>query len=640
MNARTLMTVLASLLVTWSTAEAASVMWTRGETPPVDWTISPANPGTSDVITFLGPTDVYSNSCVGEATLGGTPRLSIDPVSKVVLLWFQGPPPEVCTKDYTPVHGLEGEFGPLEAGDWLFTCLSRDLPFEIRFTVKDKTALHVDGDAPGPIHDGTTWTTAFLTLQDALAAAGAGDEILVAEGVYEPDEGAGVALGDREATFALIDGVTIRAGFAGYGQPNPDVRDVARYETVLSGDLNGDDLWDILNRDDNSYHIVTGPSDNQGATLDGFTILDGQADGPFPHHFGGGLYNPGGDLKIVNCTFRGNTAAFGGAILNLGAPVTMVNTQLIGNRAFLSGGGLYNYQGDAVLHNCRIACNSADQAAAIGGAAINNLTGTLTICNCTIADNLSPNGQAITSFSWDWDIRTTIDVTNSILYNGGDEISSNDLATVSVNYSDVQGGWVAGTGNIDADPQFEARAAHSIEGECIDGDYRPQSTSPCIDAGSNGRLPVDVLDLDGDTDVVEQLPLDLDNEPRIEGTGVDMGAYEQLGAAVGPPPSVDLTVDSIGGLIYLGPDPNSANAYIGSTTLDIEMNFRGQFTAQVIATSAAGGTWTGWLVPDILSPPGGSIVLWVRGENLDFSALPAGSSVQVAEAHVYVVPVP
>lgn len=70
------------------------------------------------------------------------------------------------------------------------------------------------------------------------------------------------------------------------------------------------------------------------------------------------------------------------------------------------------------------------------------------------------------------------------------------------------------------------------------GDYRLAVLSPCIDAGDNEALPQDSADIDGDSDTVELLPLDLDGNPRrVEdlsayntGKGTlpltDMGVYE------------------------------------------------------------------------------------------------------------------
>ncbi len=637
------MTIIVSLLllVPWGVLQAASISWKSGTTPPADWSIDPAKPSPSDVITFSGPTPVYSNACVGETNLGGTPQLSIDPVSKVILLWFKGPAPTVCTLIYMPVCGLEGDFGPLAAGDWTFTTLHKDIAFEINFTVGAKGAYRVDADAPGPAHNGATWQTAFLTLQDALAVAGNGDEVLVAEGRYKPDQGAGVVAGDREASFVLPDGVIVRGGFAGYGKPNPDARDVALYETVLSGDLQGNDLWGILNLDDNSYHVVTGPAGSPPALLDGFTVRSGHGDGPYPHDSGGGLYNPGGGLNIVNSTLSANSAVWGGAITNLGGALTLVNTQLVGNRALMLGGALHNYGGDATLHNGRIVGNTAGYADTAGGAAIYNLDGTLKVLDSTVADNQVSADKAISSFSWSPPSGTQIEVANSILYNGGNEIWSNNPGAVKVTYSDVKGGWT-GTGNISADPQFIKPGVHSIEGEWIDGDYRLNGTSPAIDAGSNAALPADLLDLDGDDNTVEQIPWDLDNEPRIEGTRVDMGAYEQLAKKPGPGPGLVICLG--GSCIALSPDPNappSSYTYIGHTTLHLEMNFKAQLSAVVTATSAAGGTWTGWLVPSIVGPGNVTTVLWVKGENLDIGALPGGATdVQVAEVTLYFVPAP
>ena len=97
---------------------------------------------------------------------------------------------------------------------------------------------YVDQSATGPLHDGSAWCSAYIDLQDALAMAIAGDEIRVANGKYVPDRGTG----DRTAAFQLIDAVGLYGGFAGCGAPNPDARDISLNETVLSGDLRGDDV--------------------------------------------------------------------------------------------------------------------------------------------------------------------------------------------------------------------------------------------------------------------------------------------------------------------------------------------------------------------------------------------------------------
>ncbi|MBN2133119.1 MAG: hypothetical protein JW741_26700, partial [Sedimentisphaerales bacterium] len=501
-------------------------------------------------------------------------------------------------------------------------------------------AHHVDADAPGPLHNGKSWATAFRTLQEALDVANSGDEIRVAQGIYKPDDGPGVTAGDREATFLAADGLIVRGAFGGYGEPDPDARDLVLYETILMGDLGGNDLWGILNRDDNSYHVVTGPAGDSAAVLDGFTVTAGNADGSGDHHYGGGLYNPGGRMEIVNCTFKGNTAAFGGAIMNQGGPLVMVNTELVGNRAFVLGGGLYNSEGDATMHNVRIVGNTAGYAEIAGGAAIYNLNGNLTLINSTVADNLSPTGRAIAGFSWDFTDASNIEAANCILRNGGDEIWSNNPATVAVTYSDVEGGW-PGTGNIGADPQFVSPGARSIEGEWIDGNYRLGPTSPAIDAGSDAALPADIFDLDEDTDVTEPLPVDLDGEPRIEQTQVDMGAYEQLGEKPGPGPNVDLVICLGGTCFPLLADPaapGSANTFIGSTLLRIESNFTARLTAQVTPDPSIGGKWTAWLDPEVVGP-GEETTLWIRAENLDLSGIPAGSKdVQVATVSIFAQP--
>jgi hypothetical protein len=61
---------------------------------------------------------------------------------------------------------------------------------------------------------------------------------------------------------------------------------------------------------------------------------------------------------------------------------------------------------------------------------------------------------------------------------------------------------------------------------------RLQINSPALDIGDLLLLPSDVLDLDGDGDTSERVPLDVAHETRIidalgGGAKVDLGAHER-----------------------------------------------------------------------------------------------------------------
>ena len=126
-------------------------------------------------------------------------------------------------------------------------------------SVHGQTVVYVDDTATGA-NDGSSWCDGYTYLQDALAAAaasgGAITEIRVAQGTYKPDQGTGQTPGDRDATFRPVNGVTLAGGYAGCGAPEPDTRDVDLNESILSGDLNGDDATENSDSD-NCRHVVT-----------------------------------------------------------------------------------------------------------------------------------------------------------------------------------------------------------------------------------------------------------------------------------------------------------------------------------------------------------------------------------------------
>lgn len=267
------------------------------------------------------------------------------------------------------------------------------LPLTLSTSVMGET-IYVDDNAVGS-NNGSSWMDACLCLQNALAVAQSGDEIRVAQGIYKPDQRLVVSRlgrnvqgsGDRTATFQLFNGVTIKGGYTGYGELDPDARDVELYETILSGDLNGDDSPGFQNNAENSYHVVTGSGTNETAVLDGFMITAGNADGSSPNQKGGGMDNYSGSPTVVNYTFCENSATSGGGMSNGNdsSPTVMACT-FSSNSAANNGGGMRN-QPDSHpnLTNCTFSGNYSDSG---GGTYNDNSSPTLT--TCTFSNNSFP----------------------------------------------------------------------------------------------------------------------------------------------------------------------------------------------------------------------------------------------------------
>ncbi|MDT8302433.1 MAG: carboxypeptidase-like regulatory domain-containing protein [Sedimentisphaerales bacterium] len=110
-----------SILLLCGTVSAynTEISWIHGNEPP-DFSRTPEDPTTADLIYFTVPTDVYFNQWTAERTLGGTPSLMVDPLKREIEIWFQGPADEgPMFVDPDSVSGLEGHFGFLEEGTWL-----------------------------------------------------------------------------------------------------------------------------------------------------------------------------------------------------------------------------------------------------------------------------------------------------------------------------------------------------------------------------------------------------------------------------------------------------------------------------------------------------------------------------------------
>lgn len=262
------------------------------------------------------------------------------------------------------------------------------------FTTQDGRRF-VDDDAP-PGGDGLCWQTAFTDLQDALddavEAGGSVAEIRVAWGTYLPDRGTR----ERDATFQLITGVALRGGYAGLASANPELRDPDLFETILSGDLAGDDGPAFEGNDENSYHVVTGSNCGPTAIMEGFTITAGNAndqDSEPSFYEGGGVHIESGSPTFRACSIRGNWAVVGGAIgsrSSLSVPVTIEHCTFTGNTA-QAGGAIFNRWADVNMTGCTLEENYALR----GGAIYNGEA--LTMTGCMLAGNDAGWGGAIFS---------------------------------------------------------------------------------------------------------------------------------------------------------------------------------------------------------------------------------------------------
>lgn len=249
------------------------------------------------------------------------------------------------------------------------------------------TIVYVDANSDQTPHDGSDWRHAYVHLYEALASPPPGATIRVADGVYEPDTS---GPGDpRAAAFSLVDGVAIEGGYAGCGASNPNTRDFALYETILSGDIGAPGVGT-----DNCYHVVLGAGVDPSAVLDGVTITDGSADGPGAQSQGGGLFLAGGSPTFRDCTFRQNSAQYGGGVFNAGGHPTFLRTSFDENTATESGGALYNYSSLGQPGPFLTDCEFSDNVAQSSGGAVRNYDSDAEFTRCMFRENHTRYGGA------------------------------------------------------------------------------------------------------------------------------------------------------------------------------------------------------------------------------------------------------
>ncbi len=382
--------------------------------------------------------------------------------------------------------------------------------------------IHVKADAGGA-NDGTSWSDAFVSLQDAFDDAVSGDQIWVAQGVYYPDEGVGRVNDDLASTFAIPSGVEVYGGFSG-NEFLLVARDFRTNITVLSGDLdkndpNKDGDGVLTNPEDSTgsaaYHVVTIEGTTETTELNGFVITGADYTNPSvsvpPDQRGGGVFvKDAADFELTNCVLQANRSRYGGGLYVENTNVLVTACAFIGNCANLRGGGYYAAENDEEVE--LINCAFTGGRAPLGGGSYHESGSRNIYSNCTLHGNLGTN-----SGSGVFDEGSNGSFANCILSNALtdddplDEFDDNgaglpDFFSCYVQFYDLSGSDnnLDGT-DPDLDPLFLAPLLANLSPQ-VGGDIALASNSPLIDKGDAASVQT-VFDLRGGLREVDTVDL-------------------------------------------------------------------------------------------------------------------------------------
>jgi hypothetical protein len=392
--------------------------------------------------------------------------------------------------------------------------------------------VNVNSATPTPPY--TNWATAANAIQDAVDVALPGEEIVVTNGVYE--SGGRIDELGGSNRVAVLKPLLIRS------VQGPDV-------TVIRGfrpRFQSDGAPGVFSSEPIRCVYLT-----NGATLFGFTLTDGAS-----RSEGGGIFSES-TASVTECLITGNNVGYGGS--GGGAFGGTLENCVISSNSATSGGGVslatlkncelrQNYAdaegwmtfGGGAINSILKNCSLSENFAAFGGGAANSILENCLVINnsasqdgggvanfstfahllfpelrnCTIAGNsagrkgggvwsISPGGRLLCEGAGPGPGPCIVaaKVNNCIVY-GNNAPQAANQAGGQMFYSCTTPVPTNGFGNITNAPLFLEAAA---------GNFRLQSSSPCINAGLNTNAPTG---------------LDRDGNPRIAGGTVDLGAYE------------------------------------------------------------------------------------------------------------------
>jgi fibronectin-binding autotransporter adhesin len=316
---------------------------------------------------------------------------------------------------------------------------------------------------------------ACRTIQHAIDQAADGDLIKIEYGTYT-DVFTTTHAGQPITQTAFVDkSVTLQGG---YDRDNWDEDPPSHITQTTTIDP----------PEGRAFYVTAGVT----VTLDRLTIPNADATGlgggPSDEDAGGGVYNEGAHLTLNATHVYSGYAELGGGLYHAAGELVVQNSLLHTNVAGGVGGAVYAQTGPVTLQNDTFYGNEASD-----GSAVHVAGGALTISNTIFAENSSSGGENTGALSGN-------PATAALDYN----LYSNNLP----HDTSSPGLTIPAAHDVMADPLFLNQAV-------FPPDLRLQQGSPAREAG------------DPATDTTA-MPWDYENNPRLLGHRVDIGAYEYV----------------------------------------------------------------------------------------------------------------
>jgi hypothetical protein len=204
-------------------------------------------------------------------------------------------------------------------------------------------------------------TSGELLINKSLIITGPGANLLTIQ--RSPTAGTNFRIFHINGNFnASISGLTIAKGFS-----------PGNLGGGISND-NGTLTLDSVTVSGNTADIGAGIYTARAATISNSTISENTVSGNIAGDGGGGIYNQGGTLNLINSTLSGNVAQIpsggggqGGGIRNNLGTVSIMSTTIAGNSADQGGGIYHNNGGGITFQNSIIAQNTSANGADLNG---------------------------------------------------------------------------------------------------------------------------------------------------------------------------------------------------------------------------------------------------------------------------------